>query len=104
MELLGTVVLPVAICLTYSLLVNYIISPPNNFADAIPLVLLFGVLGLPAILILITTGKIIYLLWLLIYLAALPVWVSSPFTRQSCLNVSRAFTEFRSSCIRILAF
>jgi len=74
MELLGTVVLPVAICLTYSLIINYIIHPPDSFADAIPLALLFAVLGLPAILVLITTGKIVYIMWLLIYIAALPVW------------------------------
>lgn len=74
MELVGTVVLPVAICLTYSLVINYILKPPDNFADTIPLLLLFGVLGLPAILILITTGKVIYVFWLLVYIAALPIW------------------------------
>jgi len=76
MELVGTVVLPVAICLTYSLIINYILNPPQNFADAIPLLLLAGVLGLPGVLILITTFKVVYLLWLLVYLVALPIWVS----------------------------
>ncbi|KAH8924218.1 glycosyltransferase family 2 protein [Atractiella rhizophila] len=74
MELIGTVVLPVAISLTYTLIVNYILNPPNNFADAIPLLLLGAVLGLPAVLILLTTRKIVYILWMFIYLLALPVW------------------------------
>jgi len=74
MELIGTVVLPVAICLTYTLIINYAFNPPTSFSDAIPLLLLGGVLGLPAILILLTTGKIIYLFWMLVYLLALPVW------------------------------
>jgi chitin synthase len=100
MELLGTVVLPVAICLTYSLIINYIISPPNNFADAIPLILLFAVLGLPAILILITTGKIIYMLWLMIYIAALPIWVSSATRVFASANVE---VEFRPSGLCFLA-
>lgn len=67
--------LPVAICLTYYLLINYALSPPSDFADAIPLMLLIAVLGLPGILIIITTGKIVYLFWLIIYLIALPIWV-----------------------------
>lgn len=33
-----------------------------------------SVLGLPAILILITTRKVVYIFWMFIYLAALPVW------------------------------
>jgi len=74
MELIGTVVLPVAICLTYTLVINYAFNPPTSFSDAIPLLLLGGVLGLPAMLIIITSGKIVYLLWMVIYLLALPVW------------------------------
>jgi chitin synthase len=74
MDLLGTVVLPVAICLTYILVVGTALSPPKTFEEAIPVVLLVAVLGLPAILILFTTGKIIYTFWMMIYLIALPVW------------------------------
>ncbi|GAA5981005.1 hypothetical protein JCM11641_001428 [Rhodosporidiobolus odoratus] len=73
-DLIGTVVLPIAICLTYTLVINYIFHPPASFSDAIPLVLLAGVLGLPGILIIITTFKVVYVGWLLIYLIALPVW------------------------------
>ncbi|KAG9290223.1 hypothetical protein G9A89_022199 [Geosiphon pyriformis] len=74
MELIGTVVLPVAIMLTYSLIIGVILKPPKDFADGIPLLMLGMVLGLPAILILITTRKIVYIAWMLIYLLALPIW------------------------------
>jgi chitin synthase len=74
MDLLGTVVLPIAIALTYLLIVGVALSPPKTFPEAIPVVLLVGVLGLPAVLILITTRKVVYVFWMLIYLAALPVW------------------------------
>ncbi|GAA6012244.1 hypothetical protein JCM10207_002776 [Rhodosporidiobolus poonsookiae] len=73
-DLVGTVVLPIAICLTYTLVVTYIFHPPASFGDAIPLVLLAGVLGLPGILILLSTFKIVYVGWMLIYLVALPIW------------------------------
>jgi chitin synthase len=74
MDLLGTVVLPIAIALTYLLLVSVALSPPKTFPEAIPIVLLVGVLGLPAVLILITTRKVVYVFWMFIYLAALPIW------------------------------
>ncbi|KAF5389403.1 hypothetical protein D9757_004392 [Collybiopsis confluens] len=74
MDLLGTVVLPIAISLTYALIAGMAIDPPKTFEEAIPLLLLISVLGLPGILILITTGKVVYCFWMLIYLAALPVW------------------------------
>ncbi|KAH8107803.1 glycosyltransferase family 2 protein [Cristinia sonorae] len=74
MDLLGTVVLPIAISLTYLLIVGMALSPPRSFEEAIPLVLLIAVLGLPAILILITTRKVVYVAWMMIYLFALPVW------------------------------
>lgn len=73
-DLVGTVVLPVAICLTYTLIINYIFNPPAGFSDAIPLLLLAAVLGLPGILILITTFKLVYVGWMMIYLIALPIW------------------------------
>jgi len=73
-DLVGTIVLPIAICLTYTLIINYIFNPPASFGDAIPLVLLAGVLGLPGFLILLTTFKIVYVGWMLIYLIALPIW------------------------------
>ncbi|KAJ7287739.1 glycosyltransferase family 2 protein [Mycena rebaudengoi] len=74
MDLLGTVVLPAAIALTYLLIVTTAFNPPKSFEEAIPVVLLVAVLGLPAILILITTRKIVYVFWMMIYIFALPVW------------------------------
>jgi hypothetical protein len=74
MDLLGTVVLPIAISLTYMLIVSMAFSPPKTFEEAIPLMMLVAVLGLPAVLILITTRKVVYVFWMLIYLLALPVW------------------------------
>ncbi|CAG8533834.1 10021_t:CDS:2 [Gigaspora rosea] len=74
MELIGTVVLPVAVMLTYSLIINSIINPPKEFADLIPLLMLAMVLGLPAIMILLTTRKLVYIAWMIIYLLALPIW------------------------------
>lgn len=74
MDLLGTVVLPIAIMLTYTLIVGMIMQPPTTFEEAIPLMLLVSVLGLPAVLILITTRKVVYVFWMIVYLLALPVW------------------------------
>ncbi|PKC16206.1 hypothetical protein RhiirA5_348012 [Rhizophagus irregularis] len=74
MELIGTVVLPVAILLTYALIVSIILNPPKDFSAAVPVLMLVLVLGLPGILILITTRKLVYITWMFIYLLALPVW------------------------------
>lgn len=74
MDLIGTVVLPIAITLTYTLAVGMAINPPNTFEEAIPLMLLSAVLGLPAILILLTTRKVVYVFWMMVYLIALPIW------------------------------
>lgn len=52
---------------------SQIITPPNSFSDAIPLMLLGAVLGLPGVLILISTFKIVYIGWMFIYLLALPI-------------------------------
>ncbi|CAG8675131.1 4681_t:CDS:2, partial [Acaulospora morrowiae] len=74
MELQGTVVLPVAIVLTFWLIISSILKPPHGFSEAIPLLMLAAVLGLPAVLILLTTRKLVYITWMMIYLLALPVW------------------------------
>ncbi|KAJ1512665.1 hypothetical protein HMI55_006147 [Coelomomyces lativittatus] len=70
LELIGTVTLPAAISLTLFLLVSTFLGD----VQWVPLVLLFCILGLPAILILLTTREIIYIYWMLTYLLALPVW------------------------------
>ncbi|CDU22535.1 chitin Synthase 7 [Sporisorium scitamineum] len=74
MDLLGTAVLPISIALTYTLVVTYCLNPPHSFTEAIPLMLLVAVIGMPALLILLATRKVVYVLWMLIYLVALPVW------------------------------
>lgn len=74
MDLFGTVVLPIAIVLTYILIGSIAVHPPQTFDEAIPAMLLVGVLGLPGVLIMITTGKVVYIFWMLIYLLALPIW------------------------------
>ncbi|CAG8584068.1 10313_t:CDS:2, partial [Dentiscutata heterogama] len=71
MELVGTVVLPAAISFTmYLIVISFFQNPP----PIVPLLLLAAVLGLPAILIMVTTRKIIYVGWMLIYLLSLPIW------------------------------
>lgn len=71
MELFGTVMLPAAVVFTYVLIGLAIVDPQQAL---IPLILLGVILGLPALLILITTRKIVYLWWMTAYLLALPIW------------------------------
>ncbi|KNC97233.1 uncharacterized protein SPPG_07620 [Spizellomyces punctatus DAOM BR117] len=71
LELIGTVVLPAAIIFTLLLLVMAGVSPEVPW---IPLGLLAAILGLPAILIMLTTKRRVYIYWMLIYLLALPIW------------------------------
>ncbi|KAF9578886.1 Chitin synthase, class 3 [Lunasporangiospora selenospora] len=71
MELVGTVVLPAAISFTlYLIVISFIITP----VPIIPLMLLAAILGLPAILILMTSRKIVYVGWMGMYLLSLPIW------------------------------
>jgi len=72
MELAGTLVLPAAISFTLYLIIISII--PGHANTTIPLVLLAIILGLPGLLIVITSRKIAYLGWMLIYLLSLPIW------------------------------
>lgn len=53
---------------------HQIITPPSSFSDSIPLILLAGVLGLPGVLIVISTFKVVYVGWMMVYLVALPIW------------------------------
>ncbi|KAK9719433.1 hypothetical protein K7432_004769 [Basidiobolus ranarum] len=71
MELVGTVVLPAAISFTiYLVIISFFTTP----VPIIPLILLAIILGLPAILILMTTRKIVYVGWMLVYLLSLVLW------------------------------
>ncbi|KAK3996332.1 glycosyltransferase [Cladorrhinum sp. PSN332] len=70
-ELIGTLVLPAAIAFTfYVVIISIVNSPPQ----IIPLILLGLILGLPAILIIVTAHSWSYVVWMLIYLCSLPVW------------------------------
>lgn len=70
MELCGTLVLPAAIVFTGVLIASTFLSEPQW----IPLFLLAAILGLPALLILFTTRKLMYVVWFIIYIVALPIW------------------------------
>ncbi|KAF8203852.1 glycosyltransferase family 2 protein [Pholiota molesta] len=72
MELAGTLVLPAAIAFTLYLIVSSII--PGGPNTTIPLILLAIVLGLPGLLIVVTSRKIAYVGWMLVYLISLPIW------------------------------
>lgn len=51
-----------------------IISIVRSPVQIIPLVLLGLILGLPAVLIVVTAHRWVYVLWMLIYLVSLPIW------------------------------
>ncbi|KAI7897810.1 chitin synthase-domain-containing protein [Cokeromyces recurvatus] len=74
MDLVGTLTLPVAIVLTVVLIVSMAKSSITSLSSALPLILLIIVLFSPAFLILITTRKWVYLMWMIVYLFALPIW------------------------------
>ncbi|KAI8149806.1 chitin synthase-domain-containing protein [Fennellomyces sp. T-0311] len=71
MELVGTVVLPAAISFTlYLIIISFFVRP----VPIIPLMLLAAILGLPAVLISLTTRKMVYVGWMMVYLCSLPIW------------------------------
>ncbi|KAE8149696.1 chitin synthase-domain-containing protein [Aspergillus avenaceus] len=70
-ELIGTLVLPAAIAFTFYVVVSSIVKKP---VQVIPLVLLALILGLPGVLIVVTAHRLVYVLWMLIYLISLPIW------------------------------
>jgi chitin synthase len=72
MELAGTLVLPAAISFTIYLIVSSAIGDASD--NVIPLVLLGIILGLPGLLIVVTSRKIAYIGWMLVYLLSLPIW------------------------------
>lgn len=70
-ELIGTVTLPAALVFTIYLLVSALI---NAELPMIPMVLLSLILGIPAVLIIVTGHKWVYLGWMMVYLLSLPIW------------------------------
>ncbi|KAJ3120185.1 hypothetical protein HK098_004800 [Nowakowskiella sp. JEL0407] len=71
LELIGTITLPAAICFTFTLCIEAIIQTEKPI---IPLLLLAAILGLPAVLICLTTKRLIYVAYMAVYLLALPIW------------------------------
>lgn len=78
MELVGTVVLPAAISFTIYLVTisiyKAIFHDPKIPDTTLPLLLLAAILGLPAVLIVMTSRKLIYVSWMMVYLCSLFVW------------------------------
>ncbi|ORZ27107.1 chitin synthase-domain-containing protein, partial [Lobosporangium transversale] len=78
MELVGTVVLPAAISFTIYLVTISIyraISHDESIPDTtVPLLLLAAILGLPAVLIVMTSRKMVYVGWMLVYLCSIFIW------------------------------
>lgn len=72
MELAGTLVLPAAIAFTLYLLIITMI--PGTVKPIISLILLAIILGIPGLLIVMTSRKVAYLGWMGIYLLSLPIW------------------------------
>ncbi|KAI8978405.1 chitin synthase [Pilobolus umbonatus] len=70
-DLLGTLVLPVAVPMTIFLIVQSATSSSPQW-DSVGL--LIAVLTLPALLIGITSFNLVYILWMFIYIIALPIW------------------------------
>ena len=70
-ELVGTLVLPAAIAFTFYVVISSIVNKP---VQVIPLVLLALILGLPGVLIIVTAHRLVYVLWMFIYLLSLPIW------------------------------
>jgi chitin synthase len=74
-ELVGTLVLPAAISFTvYLVAISIKAAITHTTAPVIPLILLALILGLPAVLIVVTAHRWSYVGWMLAYLLSLPVW------------------------------
>ncbi|KAJ3416589.1 hypothetical protein HDV05_000871 [Chytridiales sp. JEL 0842] len=76
MDLIGTAILPIGLALTYYLIYvaaakTQYSADPTTWANTATLV---GVIFLPAVLVLLTARKITLILWMLLYLLALPIW------------------------------
>ena len=70
-ELIGTMILPLAISFTIYVIIFSIVSSPT---PVITLILLALILGLPGVLVVITSTSWSYLCWMGIYIIALPIW------------------------------
>ncbi|KAJ1556270.1 hypothetical protein HK405_003659 [Cladochytrium tenue] len=77
MDLIGTAILPISLCLLYYMIyvsaaqTHYTAGDWTSYSNTIMLV---GVLFLPAVLVVLVSRKFSLVLWMLLYLLALPVW------------------------------
>ncbi|TPX36550.1 chitin synthase [Synchytrium microbalum] len=71
LDLIGTCVLPAGLLFTVYMIVQAIFT---RSLGLLPLAILILTTSLPGILIVITTRKMVYVLWMFAYLIALPVW------------------------------
>ena len=72
-ELIGTAVLPAALSFTVLMIVD-IASSPMDSTKLLPLSILLFIIFLPGVLVVLTTRKVVYMYWFLVYLLALPIW------------------------------
>ncbi|KAJ1535289.1 Chitin synthase, class 3 [Nowakowskiella sp. JEL0078] len=72
MELIGTIILPAAVCFGIFLIIFSFLNPNN--VPWKPLILQGVILLLPAILIFFTARKPIFFFWWLLYLISIPIW------------------------------
>ncbi|ORX56856.1 hypothetical protein DM01DRAFT_1303203 [Hesseltinella vesiculosa] len=70
-DLISTLVLPCAVIMTIYLVVSSIVTQNPQWQS---IGLLIAVLGLPGVLIALTTFKLIYIGWMIIYIIAIPIW------------------------------
>lgn len=70
-ELIGTLILPLAICFTIYVIFFAIFSNPT---PVVTLILLALILGLPGLLVVVTITRLSYMIWMFIYILALPIW------------------------------
>jgi chitin synthase len=105
-DLIGTIVLPAAICFTIYLIVITGINYEHPQYQA--LILLAAILGLPAVLIVITTRKIVYVGWMVVSFNDLMEYYEDGaaylFMFEVDILVCTANMEFCASCLFLLAF
>lgn len=98
MELVGTLVLPAAISFTIYLVIVAII--PGTTKPVLSLILLAIILGLPGILIVVTTRRMAYIGWMLIYLLCVNLFALELTWRQVLTLIASARFQFGISCCR----
>jgi chitin synthase len=105
MELVGTLALPAAISFTLYLVILACIGQPA----VIPLILLAIILGLPAVLIVMTSRKMVYVGWMIVSLATLAcvypwnILIDTNFPYLPDLSSISTNLEFCATGVRLLA-